>query len=192
MSTSGGQPPEGTCRGPGQYLVSASAKSGSEEFERDKYSHSCLAIRGRICSSRAWRHNASLAVVSAQVTCTASARHARQGPHSAPDPLPRLPPAMQTINRFLYGPTAEEKVRAWQAKLRAEQRVLDREMRQVRHLHPQPVPPAHPNTASARRRHKKGTTDGEAARKEGRYEVCAHHGEGGRPESQADGPPFCQ
>ncbi|EMD40744.1 vacuolar sorting protein VPS24 [Gelatoporia subvermispora B] len=38
---------------------------------------------------------------------------------------------MQTINRFLYGPTAEEKVRAWQAKLRAEQRSLDREMRQL-------------------------------------------------------------
>ncbi|KAI1795218.1 vacuolar sorting protein Vps24 [Ganoderma leucocontextum] len=38
---------------------------------------------------------------------------------------------MQTINRFLYGPTAEEKVRAWQAKLRSEQRVLEREMRQL-------------------------------------------------------------
>ncbi|KAL4241968.1 Snf7 family protein [Abortiporus biennis] len=38
---------------------------------------------------------------------------------------------MQSINRFLYGPTAEEKVRAWQGKLRAEQRVLDREMRQL-------------------------------------------------------------
>ncbi|KAI0081760.1 vacuolar sorting protein Vps24 [Panus rudis PR-1116 ss-1] len=38
---------------------------------------------------------------------------------------------MQAINRFLYGPTPEEKIRAWQAKLRAEQRVLDREMRQL-------------------------------------------------------------
>ncbi|EIN10365.1 vacuolar sorting protein Vps24 [Punctularia strigosozonata HHB-11173 SS5] len=38
---------------------------------------------------------------------------------------------MQTINRFLYGPTPEEKVRAWQAKLRSEQRQLDREMRQL-------------------------------------------------------------
>ncbi|KAG6816927.1 hypothetical protein H0H87_001629 [Tephrocybe sp. NHM501043] len=38
---------------------------------------------------------------------------------------------MQTINRFLYGPTPEERVRAWQAKLRAESRQLDREMRQV-------------------------------------------------------------
>ncbi|CCM01601.1 uncharacterized protein FIBRA_03661 [Fibroporia radiculosa] len=38
---------------------------------------------------------------------------------------------MQTINRFLYGPTAEERVRQWQAKLRQEQRVLDREMRQL-------------------------------------------------------------
>lgn len=44
----------------------------------------------------------------------------------------RPPPAMQSINRFLYGPTPEEKVRAWQAKLRSEQRVLEREMRQVR------------------------------------------------------------
>ncbi|KZT74374.1 vacuolar sorting protein Vps24 [Daedalea quercina L-15889] len=38
---------------------------------------------------------------------------------------------MQTINRFLYGPTPEERVRQWQAKLRQEQRVLDREMRQL-------------------------------------------------------------
>ncbi|KZT20352.1 vacuolar sorting protein VPS24 [Neolentinus lepideus HHB14362 ss-1] len=38
---------------------------------------------------------------------------------------------MQSINRFLYGPTPEEKVRAWQAKLRAEIRLLDREMRQL-------------------------------------------------------------
>jgi charged multivesicular body protein 3 len=38
---------------------------------------------------------------------------------------------MQAINRFLYGPTPEERVRAWQAKLRSEQRHLDREMRQV-------------------------------------------------------------
>ncbi|KAJ8515068.1 hypothetical protein ONZ45_g7463 [Pleurotus djamor] len=38
---------------------------------------------------------------------------------------------MQSINRFFYGPTPEERVRAWQAKLRAEQRVLDREMRQL-------------------------------------------------------------
>lgn len=38
---------------------------------------------------------------------------------------------MQAINRFLYGPTPEEKVRAWQAKLRAEQRQLEREIRQV-------------------------------------------------------------
>ena len=38
---------------------------------------------------------------------------------------------MQSINRFLYGPTPEEKVRAWQGRLRAESRQLDREMRQV-------------------------------------------------------------
>ncbi|KAL5508418.1 IDH2 [Sanghuangporus vaninii] len=38
---------------------------------------------------------------------------------------------MQSINRFLYGPTPEEKIRAWQGKLRGEQRQLDREMRQL-------------------------------------------------------------
>ncbi|KAF4575041.1 Vacuolar protein-sorting-associated protein 24 [Pleurotus pulmonarius] len=38
---------------------------------------------------------------------------------------------MQSINRFFYGPTPEERVKAWQTKLRAEQRVLDREMRQL-------------------------------------------------------------
>ncbi|KAF8138708.1 vacuolar sorting protein Vps24 [Boletus edulis] len=38
---------------------------------------------------------------------------------------------MQSINRFLYGPTPEEKVRAWQGKLRAESRQLDRETRQL-------------------------------------------------------------
>jgi len=38
---------------------------------------------------------------------------------------------MHSINRFLYGPTPEEKVRAWQTKLRAESRQLDREMRQL-------------------------------------------------------------
>ncbi|KAF7977416.1 hypothetical protein HWV62_3554 [Athelia sp. TMB] len=38
---------------------------------------------------------------------------------------------MQSINRFLYGPTPEEKVRAWQTKLRSESRQLDREMRQL-------------------------------------------------------------
>jgi charged multivesicular body protein 3 len=39
---------------------------------------------------------------------------------------------MQSINRFLYGPTPEDRVREWQTKLRRESRVLDREMRQVR------------------------------------------------------------
>ncbi|KAJ3937247.1 MAG: vacuolar sorting protein Vps24 [Lentinula lateritia] len=38
---------------------------------------------------------------------------------------------MQTINRFLYGPTPEEKVRAWQTKLGQESRKLDRDMRQL-------------------------------------------------------------
>lgn len=38
---------------------------------------------------------------------------------------------MQSINRFLYGPTPEEKVRAWRTKLRSESRKLDQDMRQV-------------------------------------------------------------
>lgn len=38
---------------------------------------------------------------------------------------------MQAVNRFLYGPTPEEKVKLWQTKIRSEQRQLDREMRQV-------------------------------------------------------------
>ncbi|KAK0191054.1 vacuolar sorting protein Vps24 [Armillaria mellea] len=38
---------------------------------------------------------------------------------------------MQTINRFLYGPTPEERVRAWKSKLRSETRILDREIRQL-------------------------------------------------------------
>lgn len=45
--------------------------------------------------------------------------------------LSRLYTNMQSINRFLYGPTPEERVRTWQTKLRAESRQLDREMRQV-------------------------------------------------------------
>ncbi len=44
---------------------------------------------------------------------------------------------MQSLNRFLYGPTPEEKVKAWQNKLRQETRLLDREMRQVGA--PQPI-----------------------------------------------------
>ncbi|RSH80473.1 Vacuolar protein-sorting-associated protein 24 [Apiotrichum porosum] len=35
---------------------------------------------------------------------------------------------MKSINRWMYGPTPEEKVRDWQAKLRKETRQLDREV----------------------------------------------------------------
>lgn len=97
---------------------------------------------------------------------------------------------MQTINRFLYGPTAEEKVRAWQGKLRSEQRTIEREMRQVRH--PLSLPPLAPHPLPARYRDEEGAGDGEAARQEGRCEVCAHHGQGGRTEPQTDGPAFCE
>lgn len=93
---------------------------------------------------------------------------------------------MQTINRFLYGPTAEEKVRAWQGKLRSEQRTIEREMRQVRH--PLSLPRLAPHPLPARYRHEEGAGDGQATRQEGRCEVCAHHGQGGRTEPQADGP----
>jgi charged multivesicular body protein 3 len=36
--------------------------------------------------------------------------------------------AMQSINRFLWGPTPQEKVRKWQGQLKKEQRMLDREI----------------------------------------------------------------
>lgn len=38
---------------------------------------------------------------------------------------------MQSINRFLYGPPIEERVKKWQQGLRTEQRRLDREIRQL-------------------------------------------------------------
>lgn len=61
---------------------------------------------------------------------SATTRYSPPSKHYAPISSSSL--AMQSINRFLYGPTPEEKVRAWQGKLRAEQRVIEREMRQVR------------------------------------------------------------
>lgn len=78
---------------------------------------------------------------------------------------------MQSINRFLYGPTAEEKIRAWQGKLRAEQRQLDREMRQVGL--PAVVCPRSLHNAISQARHcdKQGTTERQAACDQGRCEV---------------------
>ncbi|EPQ26555.1 uncharacterized protein PFL1_05877 [Pseudozyma flocculosa PF-1] len=38
---------------------------------------------------------------------------------------------MQAVNRFIFGPTQEERVKAVQSQLRSEQRALDREMRQI-------------------------------------------------------------
>nr|ODN87054.1 charged multivesicular body protein 3 [Cryptococcus depauperatus CBS 7841] len=38
---------------------------------------------------------------------------------------------MKSVNRWLYGPTPEEKVRAWQGKLRQQERQLDREIRNL-------------------------------------------------------------
>lgn len=40
--------------------------------------------------------------------------------------------AMKSINRWVYGPSPEEKVREWQAQLRKESRQLDREVLNVR------------------------------------------------------------
>ena len=38
---------------------------------------------------------------------------------------------MQSVNRFLFGPTPEEKVRKWQQQLKQEGRMLEREIRQL-------------------------------------------------------------
>ncbi|KAG9015446.1 Vacuolar protein-sorting-associated protein 24 [Tulasnella sp. JGI-2019a] len=38
---------------------------------------------------------------------------------------------LKSINRAIYGPTPEEKVKAWQLKLKTESRVLDREINQL-------------------------------------------------------------
>jgi len=51
--------------------------------------------------------------------------------HVTPSLPLAIPMSMESINRFLYGPTPEQRVREWQGKLRQESRVLDREMRQV-------------------------------------------------------------
>ncbi|ADV19668.1 charged multivesicular body protein 3 [Cryptococcus gattii Ru294] len=38
---------------------------------------------------------------------------------------------MKSVNRWLYGPTPEEKVRSWQTKLRQQERQLDKEIRNL-------------------------------------------------------------
>lgn len=38
---------------------------------------------------------------------------------------------MQSVSRFLWGPTPQEKVRKWQTQLKKEQRALDREIHQL-------------------------------------------------------------
>ena len=38
---------------------------------------------------------------------------------------------MQSVNRFLFGPTPEERIRTWQKQLKHESRALDREIRQL-------------------------------------------------------------
>lgn len=38
---------------------------------------------------------------------------------------------MQSVNRFLFGPTPEERVKKWQQQLKTESRMLDREIRQL-------------------------------------------------------------
>lgn len=39
---------------------------------------------------------------------------------------------MKSLNRWMYGPSPEEKVRSWQQKLRQQERQLDREIMNVR------------------------------------------------------------
>lgn len=38
---------------------------------------------------------------------------------------------LKQINRYVYGPTPEERCKEWERKLKQEQRMLDREVRQV-------------------------------------------------------------
>jgi charged multivesicular body protein 3 len=38
---------------------------------------------------------------------------------------------MQSLNRWLYGPTPEEKVKKWKQTLRTQERQLDREINNV-------------------------------------------------------------
>lgn len=38
---------------------------------------------------------------------------------------------MKSLNKWIYGPTPEEKVRGWQQKLRQQERQLDREIMNV-------------------------------------------------------------
>lgn len=40
---------------------------------------------------------------------------------------------MKSINKWIYGPTPEEKVREWRRKLRQNQREVDREITNVGH-----------------------------------------------------------
>jgi len=49
---------------------------------------------------------------------------------SAFAPAPSVP-AMQSLNRWLYGPTPEEKVKKWKQTLRTQERQLDREINNV-------------------------------------------------------------
>lgn len=39
---------------------------------------------------------------------------------------------LKSINRYIYGPTPEERIKEWDRKLKTEQRMLDREIKQVR------------------------------------------------------------
>jgi charged multivesicular body protein 3 len=99
---------------------------------------------------------------------------------------------MQSINRFLYGPTPEEKVRAWQIKLRTETRHLDREMRQVRFSYLSLNVETNEYTVPARCSDETSTPSGEAACGAGRRQVGTNTCTGGGAERQAEGPLVCQ
>lgn len=98
---------------------------------------------------------------------------------------------MQSINRFLYGPTPEERVRAWQAKLRSESRQLDREMRQVG-----PQPFMRPLclrllTLSVGCGYSQSSTDSETAGQQGGCEIGANSSTRGRKEQPPEGQAVC-
>lgn len=50
-----------------------------------------------------------------------------------PTGRPHSHPEMKSLNRFIYGPTPQEKVKKWQTELRKQERQLEREVLNVSH-----------------------------------------------------------
>ncbi len=55
---------------------------------------------------------------------------------------------MKALNRWMYGPSPEEKVKEWDRRLKTEQRQLDREIRQVSMTSAAPHPRVAPDRCS--------------------------------------------